>query len=337
LVRTILRILIGILLVAAAVAGGTAYYAWSAYFGTTAVAEPRLVRIAPGSGPRRVAQLIAEAGLGRSADWVYRGMRWQGHLQDMKAGVYRFEGRMSAADAVAAVAAGRVDLVAVTLPEGLTARQIGKVLAEAGVIVDAEAFAAFALDRASAARWGLPGPGLEGFLYPDTYRFARELAPEKVAEAMVRRFREVADGLSAETSADPAALLHWVTLASIVEKETGRPEERPLIASVFQNRLRRGMRLQTDPTVIYGIVGFDGNLRREDLLRDGPYNTYMRKGLPPGPIANAGRDSLAAALRPPLTGYLYFVSRNDGSHEFSETYERHEAAVAHYQLRRGRR
>lgn len=335
--KTYLRILMYLLLAAAGAAAGCAYYAWSAYFSPTALAEPRLVRVAPGAGPRRVAQLIAEAGLGRGAEWVHRGMRWQGHLHDLKSGVYRFEGRMSAADAVAAVAAGRVDLVTVTLPEGFTARQIGQVLAEAGVVVDAEAFTVFALDRASAARWGLPGPGLEGFLYPDSYRFARELAPEKAAEALVKRFREVAGGLSPETAADPAALLRWVTLASIVEKETGRAEERPLIASVFHNRLRRGMRLQTDPTVIYGIAGFDGNLRREDLLRDGPYNTYMRKGLPPGPIANAGRESLAAALRPPVTGYLYFVSRNDGTHEFSETYERHEAAVARYQLRKGRR
>ena len=155
-----------------------------------------------------------------------------------------------------------------------------------------------------------------------------------VIQTMVARGAEIAAEFEEPLAGSGLSLLQWVTLASIVEKETGKATERPLIASVFLNRLKKGMKLETDPTVIYGIENFDGNIRRADLKRDTPYNTYTRKGLPPGPIANPGRESLRAVLFPETSDYLYFVSRNDGSHYFSRTYEEHLQAVSRYQLRR---
>jgi UPF0755 protein len=155
---------------------------------------------------------------------------------------------------------------------------------------------------------------------------------------MTRRFREAfSDAWRARAHALGMSVHEVVTLASIIEKETGDPAERPLIASVFHNRLERGMRLETDPTVIYGIEDFDGNLTRKHLRTPTPYNTYLNKGLPPGPIASPGKAALEAALYPAESGYLFFVSRKDGTHQFSSTLKEHREAVRKYQLRRSRK
>jgi UPF0755 protein len=186
-------------------------------------------------------------------------------------------------------------------------------------------------------RLGLDTDWAEGRLFPDTYHFARGTADvaflRRAAAAMDavldEEWRQRAPGLPYQNP------LEALVMASIIEKETGVAEERAVIAGVFVNRLRLGMRLQTDPTVIYGLgTRFDGNLRRQDLLEDTPYNTYTRAGLPPTPICMPGRASIHAALQPAQTKALFFVSRGDGSHEFSETLEQHNAAVARYQLRR---
>jgi UPF0755 protein len=291
---------------------------------------PARVEVRPGASVSAIARSLEEAGLGdweRGTQW---GMRLWGNPRRYKAGTYVFAPPSSLAKIFSDLQTGRVETVAVTLPEGATVRQMADAFAEAGV-VSREAFVTLALDPAAAARWGLPGPTLEGYLFPDTYRFARGLSPETVIDEMVRRFREVAGPLEAEASARKLSLRDWVTLASIVEKETGNASERPLVAAVFLNRLARGMRLESDPTVIYGVEGFDGNLRRADLIQDTPYNTYVRFGLPRGPIANPGRESLQAILRPADVPYLYFVSRNDGTHVFSVTYEEHRRHVDRYQ------
>ncbi|MFP6655393.1 MAG: endolytic transglycosylase MltG, partial [Myxococcota bacterium] len=198
-------------------------------------------------------------------------------------------------------------------------------------------FLAVVFDPEIPSRFGVEGPSLEGYLFPDTYRFAKSLPPERIARTMVRNFLSVYSELPSSQNQRTLSMREQVTLASIVEKETGAAIERPLIAAVFLNRLRLGMRLETDPTVIYGIDGFNGNLRRRHLMdRNNPYNTYWIKGLPPGPIASPGRESLRAIREPADTSFLYFVSRNDGSHAFSKTYKEHERAVDRYQ-RRGRR
>ena len=192
-------------------------------------------------------------------------------------------------------------------------------------------------DPAAAAGYDVEGQSLEGYLFPETYRLARGLSAREVVTTLVHQFHEAWEEIAPQAEANGMSMREIVILASIIEKETGTAEERPRIASVFLNRLRRGMRLESDPTVIYGIPDFDGNLRRRDLENRGnPYNTYRIRGLPPGPIANPGADALRAVLHPEDTDYLYFVSRNDGTHWFSTTYSEHVNAVNRYQKRRRR-
>jgi UPF0755 protein len=184
---------------------------------------------------------------------------------------------------------------------------------------------------------GVNATTLEGYLYPDTYNFPRFTKPEEILRTMVARFHQF---FTPEVKAQAAALNmtehEVVTLASIIEKETGQEDERPLIAAVFQNRLKKKYPLQSDPTVIYDIPNFDGNLTRAQLTTSTPFNTYMHPGLPPGPIANPGIKSILAALHPAPVSYLYFVSKNDGSHQFSSTLTEHNQAVHHYQKKRTR-
>jgi UPF0755 protein len=201
--------------------------------------------------------------------------------------------------------------------------------------VERAAFLGAALDPEVARRLGVEGDTLEGYLFPETYQLARGLEAEEVAAAFVGEFLARWAELSPLAQAQGRSMKEVVTLASIVEKETGADGERPLIASVFLNRLARGMRLESDPTTIYGIPDFDGNLRRVHLEDEGnPYNTYRIRALPPGPIANPGVDALRAVLEPSESDYLYFVSRNDGTHKFSRTYREHVEAVNRFQRRR---
>ncbi|NOY44937.1 MAG: endolytic transglycosylase MltG [Deltaproteobacteria bacterium] len=318
---------------AAALAAGLAWVA--AVWFATGMTRPRPLGAAEltvprGATARAVAGMLAGAGV-FPHPWVARAAvaLWS-DPRALKAGTYRFEEPVSPAGVLAAVEAGRVALVRVVLPEGLTAREMARILGRAG-ITDPDRFEALCYEPGSAERWELPGPTLEGYLFPDTYEMAPGLAPESVVDALVARFRQVVEELEPLARARALGLREWVTLASIVEKETGVPEERPLVAAVFWNRLARGMRLESDPTVIYGIPGFDGNLTREHLRTDHPYNTYVRRGLPPGPVANPGRASLEAVVRPARVPYLYFVSRNDGTHVFSTTYEEHRRWVRQYQ------
>jgi UPF0755 protein len=230
---------------------------------------------------------------------------------------------------------GRGRSVGVTIPEGWRLEQIADRLAAAG-LCGREAFLAAARDPVLLREAGIAAPSAEGFLFPETYSFPQPAEPADIVRAMHRQFAKVWAELTA--GAPPANLtpLQAVTLASIVERETAAPAERPLVAAVFLNRLRIGMPLQADPTVIYGISGFDGNLRRRDLARPNPYNTYVIRGLPPGPIAGPGRTSLAAVLRPAPVDYLYFVARADGTHQFSRTLREHNQAVQRFQAAGGK-
>lgn len=202
-------------------------------------------------------------------------------------------------------------------------------------LVSAEAFLQAASDPGLIESLGIEGYPFEGYLFPETYNFPKGVTAEQIIKKMVDHFRSVFTPAWTERAHAMGFTIHQVvTLASIVEKETSKPEERPLIASVFLNRLKRRMRLESDPTVIYGIKDFDGNLTRKDLRTMSPYNTYRIKGLPPGPIANPGRASIEAVLYPSEEPYLYFVSKNDGSHHFSPTLREHNRMVRRYQLRR---
>ena len=256
-----------------------------------------------------------------------------GYSKKIKSGEYRISASMPPVNILAILAKGAIVTHTVTIPEGYTMEQIARLLEEKG-IVSAKEFLRVCTDPAVVVSYGLEGQSLEGYLYPDSYQLSRGLPAKKVVDVMVHRFFEVVSPYLGRMKEKGMSLREVVTLASIVEKETGLASERPLIASVFLNRLKKGMRLESDPTVIYAIKNFNGNLTRKDLNRRTPYNTYVIRGLPPGPIANPGIDSIRAVLYPADTSYLYFVSKNDGSHYFSSTLAEHNRAVARYQKHR---
>lgn len=328
---------LGALLVAAILASA-ALGAWGVHRALTPAAsagEPVPFVVAEGSGLRRVARELAAAGLVRSPLAFELLGRWSGAQNQLRSGEYELRASDSPRAILETIRAGRVKVWDVSVPEGLTATEIAARVEAAG-LARADAFLAVVRDPDSAARFGVEGPGLEGYLFPETYHLARGLTPEEVVGAFVRQFQAVWAPLAPAAAAQGLSMRQAVTLASIVEKETAVPEERPLVAAVFHNRLRRGMRLETDPTVIYGIDGFDGNLKRSHLEdASNPYNTYRIAGLPPGPIANPGASALAATVRPAQSDALYFVSRNDGTHVFSRTYQEHVGHVRRFQVRRG--
>lgn len=289
-----------------------------------------VVIVRDGDGVADIARRLESAGVVRSALVFRMWARWSGRDRGLQPGTYRFATAPEIPALLDRLTAG-VAPIEVTVPEGLTLREIANLVATRG-LASADELRCLATDPEFLLAAGVPGPQLEGFLFPDTYRFAPTASANDVFETMVRRFHERFDAERHRR----AAALHWsvnqvVTLASIVEKETGKPTERPLIAAVFANRLRLGMPLQSDPTVIYGIADFNGDLTRADLQRPGPYNTYVVRGLPPGPIANPGLAAIDAVLAPAASDALYFVSRNDGSHEFSDTLAAHNRAVERYQ------
>lgn len=222
-------------------------------------------------------------------------------------------------------------LHAVTIPEGWTVRLIADALEKQGLI-NKENFLKLALSKASAQKYQLKTPHLEGFLFPETYNFSRVDGDEKILDQMVSTFfNHYNKSLKQDTERLGFSVERLVTFASIVEKETGVASERPMVASVFHNRLKKRMRLQSDPTTIYGIENFNGNLTKADLQRPSPYNTYTIPALPLGPIASPGLESLKATLFPAETEFLYFVSNNKGSHIFSKTYGDHSRHVNGYQ------
>ncbi len=259
-----------------------------------------------------------------------------GYSRKIKAGEYELGSHMPPRRILEKLIKGEVITYPLTVPEGFTAEQIAELLDEGGLIKK-EKFLSLINDAALLKQHGISAPSLEGYLYPETYHFARGISARSTIDAMVGRFWQVVSPLKERMDEVGMNLQDIITLASIVEKETGLAEERPTIASVFLNRLKKGMRLESDPTVIYGIKHFDGNLTRKDLNKATPYNTYVIRGLPPGPIANPGLEAIRAVLHPAKTDYLYFVSKNDGSHQFSKTLSEHNKAVQVYQKGRRKR
>lgn len=253
------------------------------------------------------------------------------HIQ---VGEYAVHAGMRPRDMLAEFMSGQVVLHAVTIPEGYTVVELAQVFAQQGV-ADPETLIGLAHDREFIRSLDIEAASLEGYLFPDTYKFARRTKPRKILKEMVQGLRNVLTPDLRQRAQEIHMSLHQVlTLASVIEKETGVAEEREMISSVFHNRLRRGIPLQSDPTVIYGLEYFDGNIRKKDLDSKSPYNTYRYRGLPPGPIANPGLGSIRAALYPAPTRHLYFVSRNDGTHQFSSTLAEHNRAVDKYQRHR---
>ena len=294
------------------------------------------VRIAAGNDLRQIARTLADAGVVASPRAFVLAARLGGLDRRLHPGDYHLDPGMSLPALLRALLEGRGRTAVVTIPEGWRLEQIAERLAASGVC-GREAFLSATRNPALLSELAIPGPSAEGFLFPETYTLPLPADPPEVIRAMRRQFGKVWGELTAGAPIPPPPLLETVTLASIVERETSVPGERPIVAAVFRNRLRLGMPLQADPTVIYGIDRFDGNIRRRDLAAPNPYNTYVIRGLPPGPIANPGRDSLAAALAPAPVDFLYFVSRNDGTHQFSRSLAEHSRAVQRFQAAAGGR
>ncbi|MFM7531904.1 MAG: endolytic transglycosylase MltG [Rubrivivax sp.] len=321
--------LLGLLAVALAGAAGTVAM-WLER--PLELAQPAVeVSIEPGTSPREVARLWVEAGVRTSPAWLYEWFRWSGQARRIRAGSYAALPGTTPRTLLERMVQGDETLETVRIIEGWTVRQMRAELARSAQLRPVTAGMSEAELMAAV---GAPGVPAEGRFFPDTYRYSRGVSDLAVLRRAHAAMQARLD--KAWQERDPTSPLRnaqeALVLASIVEKETGLASDRGLVAGVFVNRLRIGMPLQTDPTVIYGMgEAFDGNLRKRDLQADTPFNTYTRRGLPPTPIALPGMASMLAAVRPQATPALYFVARGDGSSVFSETLEAHNRAVNRYQ------
>lgn len=288
------------------------------------------VEVPRGASAGVVARLLAEKGVVRSRLAFETLCRWRSP-RTLQAGQYFFDQPATAFEVYRAIVEGRVYQTQVTVPEGLTMFDIADLLAQQG-LVNRQAFLRAARDPVPIRDLAPGARSLEGFLFPGKYAFSRHTTPQEIVEAMVERFRETWRELPGVKS-DELSAQAVVTLASLVARETAVPEERSLVAAVFTNRLRRGLALQCDPTVIYALERakkYSGSLTFSDLRFDSPYNTYLHTGLPPAPIANPGEAALRAALNPSTVDYLYFVANGQGGHHFSRTFQEHNRNVARY-------
>ena len=303
-----------------------------------------LFRVGRGSTAETVANRLEASGIVGDRRVFLRGVARDELGSRLQAGLYRFEGALTPVEVITRIVEGQVATYPVTVPEGLDLHATAAVLAGQGA-GDVDALLAVFSDAAVAERLiGDLDPDaedLEGYLFPSTYRLPPEAGPERVTAVLVGQFRALwTERRRARAEGLDRSLREIATLASIVEKETGSPDERALIASVFWNRLARGMRLQSDPTVLFAMrrAGDTGNnIRRRDLDIDSAYNTYRNRGIPPGPIASFGIAALDAVLSPAETDFLYFVSRNDGTHEFNRSLREHNRAVRKWQVEYFRR
>ena len=298
------------------------------------------VDVAPGDSVPVIADRLAAAGV-VAEEWLFRLAVWRsGRDRELQAGEYFFDVPVSPLAAVAKIADGRVHLRPVTFPEGLTLPEMASI-AQARGLGSAEAFTTAASRTALISDLDPDATDLEGYLFPETYLLPRHATVDDLVAAMVAQFRRVFDDELRTRAADRGlSVRETVTLASIIQKETGAGAEHGLVSAVFNNRLRIGMPLQSDPTIIYALERagvYDGNLTRRNMQVDSPYNTYRYGGLPPGPIAAPGRDVLLAALDPADATYLYFVSRNDGTHAFANTLREHNRNVREFQIEYFRR
>lgn len=338
--KRIILALLTLIVLAGVGAGGFWYlreqrvsaFAEAAYGG----ASEKIVDVKPGTGPKSIGALLEEKGVVSSAEDLYLLIRRENLGPKLKAGEYAFAGELTPRQVLEKLVRGEVRLYRFTIPEGLRAEEILPLLAASDLKLDLATLERLTESREFLKKAGVPSASIEGFLFPDTYSFARGATEEAVLRRMVQSALEAYG--RAQNKRKPGItldLMQTMTLASIVEKETGAVEERPRIACVFHNRLKNKDKLQTDPTVLYAMKLLRGkfvkNITKADLTTDHPYNTYTRKGLPPGPIANPGAAAIEAALNPLDCSDYFFVSRNDGTHIFCPTYACHEAAVEKWQ------
>lgn len=297
-------------------------------------AEEKIVLVERGMSLRSIAEALESENVVTDKDLFMILSRYYRDGKSIKAGEYQFTTSMRPIDVLEMLQEGKIFFRTATIPEGYTSFQIAELLEELGYAPKKE-FLELAFNKELAAELKIEADNLEGYLFPNTYYIHRGMTTEEIIRKMVHEFWQVmTPDVQNEITQKGFTMHEIVTLASIVEKEAQVGEERELISAVYNNRLRIKMKLDSDPTVIYGLQNFDGNLTKADLQTDTPYNTYKRRGLPPGPIANPGEASILAALRPAEVKYLYFVARNDGTHEFSTNYNDHLRAVRKYQRSR---
>ena len=323
-----MRALITLILIIVLAVGGWA--AWQVYSPITPPANTSLL-LHPGYSTRHIAAELKKARVIRS-EFAFLLWHELHRKRSLKAGEYRFERAASLPQVYERIARGDIYFHVVTIPEGYTIFDIARAMEDAGLGSAADFLQVAETQTPLISDLAPEATSLEGYLFPNTYQFTRTESLEEMAAAMVHQFRQVAQeiGLNAGLSSDVPKV---VTMASIVEKETAAPEERPLVASVYYNRLAQNMALDADPTVIYAelLAGtYQGSLHHDDLAVNSPYNTYRFPGLPPGPIGNPGRSSLQAALHPDNSKFLYFVSDGNGHHRFARNLEEHNRNVAAY-------
>ena len=283
----------------------------------------------PGSGIRKLAGELKAGGVIRSSWHFVLMTRLRGDAHRLKAGEYRFSDDMTPDKILNKIVTGEVDYRKFTLPEGYSVYQAAELLEQKGYFKK-DVFLEKCRDRAVLLRLGIKEASAEGYLYPATYNLSRDGSEEQLLQQMIGQFNKAYAAIGEVEGARRFSRHEVVTLASIIEKEAVSPEEKPLISSVFHNRLRIGMPLQSDPTAVYGVRAFSGRVSKADIQRPSPYNTYLNKGLPPGPIGNPSRDAVQAAMNPAKTDFLYFVARQDGTHQFSRNLAEHNRAVVRY-------
>ena len=329
-------------LFALVVLAGLGFAAWrlsdERKFASTAFGDGlRTVHVPPGSGPHALAKLLADARVVSDEQRFYTHLHFFRRGKLARAGEYQFDGALLPDEVLGKLVRGEVKLYRFTTPEGLRVDEVAPLVAATGLCA-ADQFLRIARDPASPKKYGVPGPSLEGYLFPDTYSVPRSLGCAGIIAAMVARFQHAWQRAQAQRLPSvQLGELQAITLASIVEKETGVAGDRAHVSCVYTNRLRRNMILQADPTVIYAILlsndfEWDGNIHKKDLSLRHPYNTYLVKGLPPGPIANPGEKALEAALHPLPCKDLYFVSRNDGTTVFCPDLQCHNRNVQKFQV-----
>ena len=278
-----------------------------------------------GTGIRTLATELKAGGAIRSSWHFVLMTRLRGDAHRLKAGEYRFSDDMTPDKILNKIVSGEVNYRKFTLPEGYSVYQAAEMLEQKGYFKK-DTFLEKCRDRAVLQRFGLKESSAEGYLYPATYNLSRNESEEQLLQQMIGQFNKAYAAIG-----EVAGFRHEVvTLASMIEKEAVSPKEKPLISSVFHNRLRIGMPLQSDPTAVYGVRAFSGRVSKADIRRPSPYNTYLNKGLPPGPIGNPGMDAIRAAINPAKTDFLYFVARQDGTHQFSRNLAEHNRAVVRY-------
>jgi UPF0755 protein len=294
--------------------------------------QQQVIIIETGKNLKAISKLLAQKKIVTNDKLFTLLVRYKKTARKIQAGEYSLSSAMTPEQILTALVKGRVLLHRLTVPEGMNLEETAQIVENSGFGSKID-FLALATNPKFVHRLKINADTLEGYLFPETYFFRQNTSHEKIIQQMVQRFHKVYNPQWEQRTLDLGFSLHEIViLASIIEKETGDSSERPIIASVFHNRLKRGMRLESDPTVIYGIPDFNGNITRKDLQTTTAYNTYRIKGLPKGPIASPGKLSLEAALFPASTDFIFFVSKKDTTHKFSRTLKEHNRAVRRYQL-----